>query len=178
MNSNLVKSALFSLGLHLSVLMPFFHPIRVSSPPAVDLTAGTSSVELEWAEKQPAEEEAEEPAPEKMPARAASQEQWVADPGVVQATSPGSAVNPAPLYPRIARLNGWEGTAVIRALVSPSGGVASAQAARSSGHTILDGAALAAVRQWKFQPARHKGQAVASQVEIPVTFRLKQQREE
>ena len=43
---------------------------------------------------------------------------------------------------------------------------------QSSGHPMLDEAALQAVRQWKFQPARHGSMDVRSQVQIPVVFRL------
>lgn len=173
MNPNLVKSVLFSVGIHLSVLMPLFRPAFVSNPPAVDFAAGMSAVELEWVEKPAAEEKGE--GPEEKARASAPREQWLEDPGVVRASAaPGAVVNPAPLYPRIARLQGWEGNVVIRALVSPSGAVASARVASSSGHTSLDSAALSVVERWKFRPARRKGRAVASQVEVPIIFQLKQ----
>jgi len=186
MNPNLVKSALLSIGIHLSVLLPFFHTVFVSNPPAVDLAAGMSSVELEWVEPSAASVVPKEPdvqdkgeEPEEAARRPASPlEQWLQDAGVVRpSNAPGAMLNPAPLYPRVARQQGWEGNVVIRALVSPSGAIASARVASSSGHTSLDGAALSAVEQWRFRPARRKGQAVASQVEVPITFKLKQRTE-
>ena len=184
MNPNLVKSFLFSIGIHLSILTPVIHPAWMTEPPRVGLMEGTSSVELEWippsagraASRQP-QIEGDEPEEESDRA-AVPQEQWVEDPGVVQASVVSSGeINRAPLYPWEARLRGWEGTVLIRALVNPIGKVASAEIHKSSRHASLDGAALAAVRQWVFRPGRRRGQTVASQVEIPVTFRLKQQSE-
>ena len=42
----------------------------------------------------------------------------------------------------------------------------------SSGHALLDDAAVRAVRAWEFEPARAGGQAVAAVVEVPVRFVL------
>ena len=44
---------------------------------------------------------------------------------------------------------------------------------RSSGFSLLDNAALAAVRKWQFLPAVHNGRTVAAWVEIPVRFTLR-----
>ena len=172
MSPDLVKSALVSAGIHLSILAPFFGTGMAAAPPQVDLAAGMSSVELEWVE--PSVEPAESAGRPTAPA-----EEWVQDAGVLRAfAAPGAVANPSPLYPRVARQQGWEGTVIVQAWVDPSGAVASAQVNRSSGHTILDDAALAAVQQWRFRPARRNRQAVASRVEIPITFRLKRQTEQ
>ena len=42
----------------------------------------------------------------------------------------------------------------------------------SSGHPLLDDAALAAVRGWRFNPATRGGAAVAAPVDVPIRFRL------
>jgi periplasmic protein TonB len=42
----------------------------------------------------------------------------------------------------------------------------------TSGHPILDLAALSAVRQWHFIPATQAGQSVAAVADVPVQFRL------
>ncbi|MFW6162471.1 MAG: energy transducer TonB, partial [Planctomycetota bacterium] len=49
---------------------------------------------------------------------------------------------------------------------------AEVRVARSSGHAVLDEAAVAAVRRWRFTPARAGGAAVTAEVEIPIRFRL------
>jgi protein TonB len=42
-----------------------------------------------------------------------------------------------------------------------------------SGHPLLIPAALDAVRQWAYQPAREKGRPVESQTNVEVRFALK-----
>jgi protein TonB len=42
----------------------------------------------------------------------------------------------------------------------------------SSGFASLDQAAVAAVESWEFEPGRLDGEPVASQVEVPIQFRL------
>jgi protein TonB len=42
----------------------------------------------------------------------------------------------------------------------------------SSGHPMLDEAAIEAVRHWRFTPARQSGRAVTAAVEVPVRFSL------
>ena len=44
---------------------------------------------------------------------------------------------------------------------------------QSAGHPDLDQAATAAVRQWRFDPARRGDDAVAMWVLLPVEFRLR-----
>lgn len=83
-----------------------------------------------------------------------------------------AAGNPVPAYPRQARLKGWEGTVVLAVTVGPDGRCRSLAVARSSGFALLDRAALEAVRQWRFEPARRNGLAVEAVAEVPVTFRL------
>jgi TonB family protein len=76
-------------------------------------------------------------------------------------------------YPLSARRRGEEGTTVVRARVDATGSVAHAEVARSSGVEAIDEAAVAAVRSWRFLPALDKGNPVASDVELPVVFRLR-----
>jgi protein TonB len=83
-----------------------------------------------------------------------------------------AAGNPVPAYPRQARLKGWEGTVVLAVTVGPDGRCRSLAVASSSGFAVLDRAALAAVRHWRFEPARRNGLAVEAVAEVPVTFRL------
>lgn len=83
------------------------------------------------------------------------------------------ARSPRPAYPLSARRLGLEGEVVIRARVSARGTVATAEVERSSGHAALDRAALAAVKRYRYAPARRAGQPVAYDVRVPVLFRLR-----
>lgn len=77
-----------------------------------------------------------------------------------------------PAYPSAAKQLGLEGSALVRALVSASGSVADASLVESSGHQMLDDAALAAVRKWKFSPALKDGVAVEEHVKVRVRFKI------
>jgi protein TonB len=75
-----------------------------------------------------------------------------------------------PVYPQDAFVKKVEGTVVVRILIGPDGRVQSARIAKSI--PLLDDAALAAVRQWRFVPARHRGQPVAVYADAPVRFAI------
>lgn len=74
--------------------------------------------------------------------------------------------NPAPDYPDAAVRRRLEGTALVRIEVAPDGTVADCRIATSSGSGLLDEAALAAARRWRFQ----RGPGA---VEVPFVFRLR-----
>lgn len=80
--------------------------------------------------------------------------------------------NAQPRYPLAARKRGYEGRAIIRAKISPSGNVIRTVIAQSSGHQILDTVAQEAVTSWTFRPALRDGRAVLGQIEVPIEFRL------
>lgn len=84
----------------------------------------------------------------------------------------GSGGNPIPEYPWPARRAGWEGRVVVEVAVRPDGAVTDVDLAQSSGHDVLDEAALETIRRWRFEPAKRGGVPVAGSVEVPITFRL------
>jgi protein TonB len=80
--------------------------------------------------------------------------------------------NPKPKYPATARKLGIQGTVVLRVFISVEGNPAEIRVEKSSGHPVLDQAALTAVKKWRFDPA-HEGEApVAAWVDVPIRFRL------
>lgn len=81
--------------------------------------------------------------------------------------------NPRPVYPDLARKRNQEGIARIRCQVNAGGMVTDASLAQSSGHKLLDEAALKTVRKWRFKPAMSNGTAVGGTVVVPVEFRLR-----
>jgi protein TonB len=76
------------------------------------------------------------------------------------------------VYPPAARAQRIEGTVLLLVTVDSAGRVTDASISQSSGHAILDRAALAAVRAWRFEPARQGGAPVIAQVELPVRFQM------
>ncbi|WP_048863153.1 energy transducer TonB, partial [Acidisphaera rubrifaciens] len=84
----------------------------------------------------------------------------------------GLASNRRPTYPGQARERGEQGTVIVRVQVTAEGTAASVSVGRSSGHPLLDAAALDAIRSWRFRPATRGGVPVAAQAEVPVSFQL------
>lgn len=80
--------------------------------------------------------------------------------------------NPAPAYPSLARRQGQQGRVVLRVLVNATGAAEQLEVRTSSGHAALDGAALEAVRRWRFVPARQGQDPVPAWVLIPLNFFL------
>lgn len=80
--------------------------------------------------------------------------------------------NDRPIYPRLARLKGYEGTVLLGVEVGADGRVGALVVKESSNYPILDEAALKAVRKWLFSPAKRGGRPVASHVLVPIRFKL------
>lgn len=80
-----------------------------------------------------------------------------------------------PVYPLVAREQGWEGTVRLRIVVDPEGHPRNVTIRQSSGHDVLDQAAVQAVQQWRFTPARDGNIPIQSIVEIPINFDLRHQ---
>lgn len=66
----------------------------------------------------------------------------------------GVATNQAPVYPREAQLAGHQGRVVLWIRIDATGRVARVHVHKSSGFESIDNAAMAAVREWEFEPAR------------------------
>ncbi|RJQ80592.1 MAG: energy transducer TonB [Desulfobacteraceae bacterium] len=80
--------------------------------------------------------------------------------------------NPPPDYPPLARKRGLEGTVELDVLVSPAGTADTVRLALTSGHDLLDRAALSAVEKWLFQPGKKGEETAAMWVRVPVRFAL------
>ncbi len=57
---------------------------------------------------------------------------------------------PYPKYPAAARESHWTGRGILACKLRPDGTVSSVEVLQSTGHAILDQAAIAALRQWRF----------------------------
>lgn len=82
--------------------------------------------------------------------------------------------NPRPVYPPMAVQMGWQGRVVLQVEVLRDGRAGQVSVARSSGHAVLDEAAMQAVRGWQFVPARRDGQLVDQTFLVPLPFVLKE----
>ncbi|MBN1211063.1 MAG: energy transducer TonB [candidate division Zixibacteria bacterium] len=77
-----------------------------------------------------------------------------------------------PVYPEKAESAKIEGMVYIKALIDSEGKVVEAKVGKSSGHDLLDKAAVAAAYKCKFKPGIQKGEPVASWVTYKVDFKL------
>ncbi|MCI5195531.1 MAG: energy transducer TonB [Candidatus Electrothrix sp. AW5] len=93
--------------------------------------------------------------------------------GMVREAAPLYKTNPPPEYPRMARRRGLQGVVTIEAKVNSRGTVDELRLFSSSGHRVLDKAALRAVRAWRFSPGTVGGRAQSMWVKVPVRFTLR-----
>jgi protein TonB len=77
----------------------------------------------------------------------------------------------SPTYPDLARRAGIEGQVVCEIIVGKNGDVEEITAKKSI--PLLDEAAVTAVKQWKFEPARMHGVIVKCRMMVPVFFKLR-----
>lgn len=82
--------------------------------------------------------------------------------------------NPVPSYPMVARRMGWQGKVVLSVEVLASGSPGQIKLHQSSGHDVLDKAAIKAVSNWRFVAARQGGQVVTKWFLVPIPFILKE----
>lgn len=94
--------------------------------------------------------------------------------GAIQESEPEYLRNPAPVYPRVAKMRGWEGLVLLDVFVNAAGDPVRVEIKQGSGHKVLDDAAVKAVRKWKFKAASLGSRSFASSVEIPVRFILEE----
>jgi len=90
-----------------------------------------------------------------------------------------ASVQPVPIskvmpeYPPVARLRGIEGQVVLEAILAIDGHVEPDITVVQS-VPLLDNAAVAALRQWRFRPARNRdGEALRVTFRVPVRFQLR-----
>jgi TonB family protein len=87
-------------------------------------------------------------------------------------TAPRLVHRVEPKYPEFARRARMSGVVIVEGVISARGEVESARIVKSTTETILNESALEAVRQWRYEPARFRGQPVRVYLTITVTFRL------
>lgn len=80
--------------------------------------------------------------------------------------------NPRPVYPMVARRMGWLGLVMLDVEVLAEGACGRVNVQHSSGHEVLDNAAMNTVKSWRFTPAHHAGRVAAQWFRVPVIFSL------
>lgn len=95
------------------------------------------------------------------------------EPATLGGVNPASRRMNPPRYPPVAVRQGLEGQVVVRIRVSPEGRADATLVIKSSGHPMLDDAALEAVDRWQFDPAlTSTGEPVPLVLQVPIDFTL------
>ena len=90
---------------------------------------------------------------------------------VSQGVSQGLLIHKVqPAYPPLARQARIQGTVVLQALIGKDGAIQNLHVV--SGHPMLTGAALDAVKQWRYKPYYLNGEPVEVETTINVNFTL------
>ena len=82
------------------------------------------------------------------------------------------ASNRKPVYPTLSKRYGEQGTVMLRVFVQADGSAGKIEIRDSSGYPLLDEAAQAAVKAWRFIPATVDGKAIAEWYQVPIPFTL------
>jgi protein TonB len=92
--------------------------------------------------------------------------------GLDDRVPPDLSGNRPPAYPPVALAQHLEGTVLLRLHIAATGRVQRVQVVKSSGHGVLDRAAVEAVSTWRGRPAQRAGRPLATIELLPVRFRL------
>ena len=84
-------------------------------------------------------------------------------------TQPRLIWSPPPVYPQLAKQNNIQGDVKIEATIDESGRITEMKPV--SGPSILQGPAMDALRQWKYEPSMLNGKPIAAQLLVVVEFR-------
>jgi protein TonB len=93
-----------------------------------------------------------------------------ADENFVPPTALTAVDTPPPDYPLDLACSQVGGTVELLVTVGPDGTPTDIRVARTSKVEVLDAAAQAAVRNWKFKAATRNGQPTTSKLQVPVRF--------
>ncbi len=164
------KAFLLSLALHGAVVA------AVCASRGARDEEGVVEIDLASMEIESRPEIAPPPEPPRLspekPKEVESKRKEASDPAsIIAPPRPERAITPE--YPRSARRKGREGRVIVEATIDESGKVVAAKVDESSNWAELDAAALKAVKEAAFTPAKAEAGAIKSTVRLPLVFRLR-----
>jgi protein TonB len=152
---------------------PVEKPKPIEKPKPLEKPKPVKKVEPPKATPAPAQ-----PAAPAAPATPSAPPPPAAAPGPVKESAAISGLaslgNPPPEYPSLALRRNWEGSVVLRIQVLANGRAGSVTVTKSSGKPQLDDAAVAAVKNWKFIPAKRGDTPIDGFATQTIDFKLPQ----
>jgi protein TonB len=192
----LLSTGVISVSAHVPEVPPLLHVVRVvdRTPQGVEHVGGSSAAHthvvalnnnpnaLTWGHEQPSpDDHSSDSGPDfnigeknlpNLPAECIGCRPPVRqrEKPIISLIAEGQLLNRVePVYPRQATLTGVQGAVRLHAIISKSGAIESLSVI--SGHPLLVGAALDAVRQWRYRPYYLNGEAVEVETFITVNFK-------
>lgn len=146
---------------------PVDEPVSLSGPPSLDVPAGVGAVDFgaignSLVTGVPPVAPPPLPDPPPPPTKIYRAGQGVREPRRI--------AGGAPEYPVIARNARVQGTVVLEAIINERGGIERIRVVKSE--PLLDGAAIAAVRGWRYTPTLLNGVPVSVMMTITINFTL------
>ena len=80
--------------------------------------------------------------------------------------------NKRPKYPDLAWDRSYEGKGILEVEINENGTVDFIRIEKSSGYSVLDKAAIKAIRKWKYIPAKKGNRSIRSKLMVPFEFKL------
>lgn len=90
-------------------------------------------------------------------------------------TAPRAISKEPPVYTEIARKERTQGVVILRLVIDETGTVAEVEVLKGLPYGLTD-QAIAAVKNWTFEPAQHKGKPVSVLYNITINFRLQKEK--
>ncbi|WP_081081938.1 energy transducer TonB [Pseudomonas amygdali] len=151
-------------------------PPKPVEKPKVEKPKPVKKVEPVKKPTPPAPTPAAAPSPPAPPAPAPAPPAPAAPPAPVKESAAVSGLaslgNPPPEYPGLALRRSWEGHVILRIKVLPNGRAGAVEVTKSSGKPVLDEAAVEAVRNWKFIPAKRGDTPIEGFATQTIDFKL------
>ena len=149
-------------------------PVKTEAPPSTERSPKNPVAGPEMPEKRPSNQASAmkipgNPVPSSPPPEEPEEDRGLTH---LREAVPVYRKNPTPEYPSLARRRGYEGTVVMEVFVDREGRVQDLRLYQSSGHEVLDRAAMKAVKGWLFEPARRGSVKMEMWVKVPLSFRL------
>ncbi|WP_455750260.1 energy transducer TonB [Pseudomonas syringae group genomosp. 7] len=151
-------------------------PPKPVEKPKVEKPKPVKKVEPVKKPTPPAPTPAAAPSPPAPPTPAPAPAAPAAPPAPVKESAAVSGLaslgNPPPEYPGLALRRSWEGRVILRIKVLPNGRAGAVEVTKSSGKPVLDEAAVEAVRNWKFIPAKRGDTPIEGFATQTIDFKL------
>ena len=146
------------------------YKVSITKPTEPNIAASSPTQKIAKQQLQTELQEPKKTTPPTTTVSAAATESQTA--GIDQDLPPDLSANQPPSYPREAIQKQLEGVVLLKLTIDMTGKITEVTIKKTSGHSILDRAAVEAVRKWQARPAIEDGHPAESAEVLPICFKL------